>query len=379
MTGDRLLDIQTGFNNIFRQNPHGIWAAPGRVNLIGEHTDYNAGYVLPFALPHTTLVAARARTDGRLRVFSATHSEDRLLDLGLPDLVPAAAHGWSAYPAGVAWALRLEGHPVSGADLYIDGDVPVGAGLSSSASLECAVAIALNDLYDLGLAPAELARIARRAENEFAGIPCGILDQMASVTCRAGHGLFLDTRDLSSRHVPMHFEAAGLRLLVIDTHVKHDLRDGDYGELRAGCEEAARLLGVEHLRDLTAPARLPDPRLTRLVRHVVTENARVLAAVEALDAGDWERVGVILHDGHASIRDDFQITCPETDLVAATAERHGALGARQTGGGFGGSVIALVRTQDADRVTRAVTEASTGHPVPRVFTAIAGPGARRLK
>ncbi|MFJ6212633.1 galactokinase [Streptomyces sp. NPDC092296] len=373
------------FRAVYATAPDGVWAAPGRVNLIGEHTDYNDGFVLPVALPHTTRAAVRRRDDGVLRLHSA-QGDGAVTELRVDALTPGAVPGWARYPAGVVWALRDAGHPVGGADVHIDSEVPTGAGLSSSAALECALATAYDDLYALGLAPAALAVLAQRAENAFVGVPCGVMDQMAATCCAEGRALFLDTRDLTQRQVPLDVAAAGLRLLVLDTRVKHDLADGAYAGRRAGCERAAALLGVPALRDI-APAgldaalrRLPDGELRSLVRHVVTEDARVQQVIALLDAGDLRGIGPVLTAGHASLRDDFRVSCPETDLAVRTAVAAGALGARMTGGGFGGSVLALVTEGDTERVGRAVSEAfaAAGHRAPRAFTAVPSAGARRL-
>ena len=362
----------------------GIWAAPGRVNLIGEHTDYNDGFVLPVALPHSARATVRLRTDGVLRLHSE-QADGEPVELVVADLAPGTVDGWAKYPAAVVWTLRAAGYDVGGADVHIDSDVPTGAGLSSSAAIECVVATAYNDLHGLGLTGPELARLAQRAENEFVGVPCGVMDQMASVCCTEGGALFLDTRDFGQRHVPVDLAAAGLRLLVIDTRVKHDLADGAYAELRAGCERAAALLGLPALRELppagldAALGELPE-ELRPLVRHVVTENERVLEAVALLDAGDLVGLGPILTAGHASLRDDYRVSCPETDLAVEAAVAAGALGARMTGGGFGGSVVALVADARLDEVAAAVTEAFTaaGYAAPRTFTAVPAAGARRI-
>jgi galactokinase len=376
--------VRDEFERIFGAAPAGVWAAPGRVNLIGEHTDYNDGFVLPIALPHAVRLSAAPRTDGRLRLYSA-QGDGRVTDLAVAELAPGAVAGWAAYPAGVVWALREAGYQVGGADLYFDSDVPTGAGLSSSAALECAVAVAYRDLHGLPLTGAELARLAQRAENAFVGVPCGVMDQMASACCTEGAALFLDTRDLGQRQVPFRPADQGLALLVIDSRVKHDLGDGAYAKLRSACERAAELLELTALRDLAAEA-LPGAQaglpaeLVPLVRHVVTENARVTQAVEVLDRGDYAALGTILTAGHASQRDDFRITCAETDLAVAEAVAAGALGARQTGGGFGGSVIALVRLESADAVAQAVTAAyrKAGYLEPLVFPATTAAGARRV-
>ncbi|MFI2611775.1 galactokinase [Kitasatospora sp. NPDC018619] len=371
------------FAQLYGRPSEGEWAAPGRVNLIGEHTDYNLGFVLPIALPQTVRARAARRADGLLRLWSAQGRE--LVELRVEDLAPGSVPGWAGYPAGVVWALREAGHPVGGADLRLDSDVPSGAGLSSSAALECAVATAYNDLYGLGLPAADLAVLAQRAENAFVGVPCGIMDQMASMCCRPGAALFLDSRDLATRQVPVDLAGAGLALLVLDTRVKHDLGDGAYAALRAGCERAAALLGLPALRGLRpsgladALARLPS-ELRPLVRHVVTENARVEAAVALLDAGRPAALGPVLTAGHASLRDDYRVSCPETDLAVEAALAAGAHGARMTGGGFGGSVIALVDAASAEHVAAAVTAAfrAAGYTEPRTLTAVPAEGARRL-
>ncbi|MYT30954.1 galactokinase [Streptomyces sp. MspMP-M5] len=378
----------TAFHAVYGTRPTGIWAAPGRVNLIGEHTDYNDGFVMPLALPHTTLAAAAPRTDGVLRLHSAG-ADGGIVELRLDDLRPPAAAGgdWAAYPAGVAWAMREAGLPVGGADLHYTSTVPLGAGLSSSAALEVATALALDDLYGLGLPRDELARLAQRAENAFVGVPCGIMDQTAAACCTAGHALFLDTRDLTRRHVPFDLAAAGLCLLVVDTRVRHRLGDGAYAERRAGCERGARALGVHALRDIPhahLSAALDelagDPVVQALVRHIVTENHRVEQVVAHLEAGRPRAIGPVLTAGHASLRDDFRISCPELDLAVDTARAAGALGARMTGGGFGGSALVLVEEAAAPDVTDALHTAfaTAGHTAPRIFPAVPGPGAHRL-
>ncbi|WP_336054057.1 galactokinase [Streptomyces sp. CA2R101] len=392
------------FATVYGAAPTGTWAAPGRVNLIGEHTDYNDGFVMPLALPHTTLAAASARTDGVLRLHSGG-ADGGIVELRLDALRPApmdtAAHsastrggggrragGWAAYPAGVVWAMREAGLPVGGADLHYDSTVPTGAGLSSSAALEVVTAVALNDLYALGQEPQQLARLAQRAENAFVGVPCGIMDQTAAACCTEGHALFLDTRELTRRQIPFDLAGEGLRLLVVDTRVKHELGDGAYAERRAGCERGARALGVRALRDVPY-AHLPealagladDPATRALVRHIVTENHRVEEVVALLDTGRTRAIGPLLTAGHASLRDDFKISCRELDLAVDTANAAGALGARMTGGGFGGSAIVLVEEADAPAVGAAVSEAfaAAGHAAPRIFEAVPSAGAHRVE
>ncbi|KUO10728.1 galactokinase [Streptomyces sp. DSM 15324] len=379
-------EVREAFAGLYGAEPDGVWAAPGRVNLIGEHTDYNDGFVMPFALPHQALAAVSRREDGVLRLHSSD-IEGGVAELRLDDLVPESDASWTAYPAGVVWALREAGHPVTGADIHLTSTVPTGAGLSSSAAIEVVVALALNDLYALGLQRWQLARLCQRAENVYVGAPTGIMDQTASACCEEGHALFLDTRDLSQKQIPLDLAAEGMRLLVVDTQVKHSHSTGEYGKRREGCEKGAALLGVDALRDVpfadldAALARLGDEEeVRRLVRHVVTEDARVERTVALLEAGDTRAVGPVLTEGHASLRDDFRVSCPELDLVVDTAVAHGALGARMTGGGFGGSAIVLADTAEVDTLTKAIEEAfaAAGHTAPRVFEAVPSAGARRL-
>ncbi|WP_405831282.1 galactokinase [Streptomyces sp. NBC_01176] len=379
------MGVREGFEELYGAAPEGVWAAPGRVNLIGEYTDFNEGFVMPLALPHTAVAAVSRRDDGVLRLHSAD-IEGPVVELRVDELTPLTNTSWAAYPAGVVWALREAGHAVTGADVHLASTVPTGAGLSSSAALEVVTALALDDLYELGLSRPELARLAQRAENDFVGVPCGIMDQTASACCAEGHALHLDCRDLSIRQIPFDLASQGLELLVVDTRVKHALGDGAYAERRAGCEEGARQLGVSHLRDVAygeldaALARLSDERVRRYVRHVVSDDHRVERVIALLDAGDVRAIGPVLTDGHASLRDDLRISCEELDLVVATANAAGALGARMTGGGFGGSAIVLVESADVDSVGKAVTEAfaGAGYTAPRVFPAVPSAGARRL-
>ncbi|MCT9079908.1 galactokinase [Streptomyces fulvoviolaceus] len=378
--------VRDGFVELYGTAPEGVWSAPGRVNLIGEHTDYNDGFVMPFALPHTAVAAVSRREDGVLRLHSAD-VEGGVVELRVDDLTPGSDRNWTAYPAGVVWALREAGHPVTGADVHLASTVPSGAGLSSSAALEVVIALALNDLFSLGLPGWQLARLCQRAENVYVGAPTGIMDQTASACCETGHALFLDTRDLSQKQIPFDLAAEGMRLLVVDTQVKHSHSEGEYGKRRAGCEKGAALLGVDALRDVAygdldaALERLGDEEeVVRLVRHVVTEDERVEKVVALLEAGDTRAIGPVLVEGHASLRDDFRISCPELDLVVDTALASGALGARMTGGGFGGSAIVLAETADVETITKAVEEAfaAAGFTAPRVFEAVPSAGARRL-
>ncbi|GAA5146851.1 galactokinase [Microbacterium pseudoresistens] len=369
----------------------GVWSAPGRANLIGEHTDYNDGFVLPFAIPHRTAAAVATRPDGRIRVastFADAPVEVALeeLDRLFPSAVPRVPE-WAAYPLGVAWALRALAHApaaLPGLDIAIASDVPVGAGLSSSAAIESAVGVALDDVWELGLDAVRIAGAGRRAENEAVGAPTGIMDQMASMLGEPDAAVFLDCRSLAARTVPLRVREAGLDVLVIDTQVRHAHATGGYGERRAACERGAAELGVPALRDvavddLDRAAGLLDETTFRRVRHVVTENQRVLDTVAALEAEGPRAIGGLLIASHASMRDDFEISVPELDLAVDTALAHGAIGARMTGGGFGGAAIALVDHEQADAVGAAVRAsfAAAGFRAPRLFTAPPSAGPRR--
>jgi galactokinase len=378
-------DARAGFEAVFGRAADGLWSAPGRVNLIGEHTDYNEGFVLPFAIDRRTVVALGARDDRRVRVASTF--ADELAEINLDQLAPESLGGWSAYPLGVAWALGEFGADLSavpGVDLFIDSDVPVGAGLSSSAAIESAVALALNDVWRLGLDRRTLARVGQRAENVAVGAPTGIMDQSASLLGRADHAVFLDCRTLESELVPLGLAEAGLAILVIDTGVKHSHATGGYGERRAACERGAAALGVNSLRDATVDdlpraQQLLDDVTFRRIRHVITENQRVLDTVAVLRAQGASAIGELLDASHRSMRDDFEISVPELDLAVETAVGAGALGARMTGGGFGGAAIALVRVGDLSRVQVAVDNAFGEHAFgqPDTFVVTASDGAAR--
>ncbi|WP_232835754.1 galactokinase [Actinocorallia populi] len=351
------------------------WHAPGRVNLIGEHTDYNGGLVLPFALLQGITVEGERRPGRRLELSSG----GRTATVPLDGLSPGGVGGWAAYAAGVAGCLIEAGHRIGGAALRFSSDLPQGAGLSSSAALECATAVALRDLFELEIEPLELARIAQRAEHLYAGVPCGLLDQAASMLGRPGHALLMDFRDELITPIPL--ESGDHRVLVIDTRAEHRHGDGGYADRRASCEKAAALLGVPTLREVSeAPDGLDDPVLRRRVRHVVGENRRVEEAVRLLESGATAEVGPLLTASHASLRDDYGVSWPEADLAVETAVAAGAAGARMVGGGFGGSVIALVASDRIPAVEAAVTAAFAegGRPAPSFLTAVAGPGARAL-
>ncbi|MDO5082561.1 galactokinase [Arachnia propionica] len=375
-------DLTTRFTDLVGRPPEGIWFAPGRVNLIGEHTDYNDGFVLPFALRQRARVAA-ARRDDEIVVMHALDL-DESVELPWADLAPGSG-GWSAYLAGVLWALREAGHPVGPVSLVLTSDVPHGAGLSSSAAIECATMAALCDLFQLEIAPMERAKLCQRAENVYVGAPTGLLDQAASTLCTKDAGMFLDCRSLEATTVPLPLADHGAEILVLDTHTPHSHVDGEYGERRATCEAAAALLGLSALRDVEdldrALAALPDERMRKRVRHVVTENERTMAALTAARAGRFEELPALLDASHASMRDDYEITVPTVDLAVETARAAGALGARMTGGGFGGCIIAWCHTGEGDRIGQAISEAFTaaGFDAPSWFVATPEAGAGRLQ
>ncbi|WP_024796733.1 galactokinase [Tomitella biformata] len=347
--------------------PEGVWSAPGRVNLIGEHTDYNSGLALPIALPHRTFAALRRREDGRIRVVSAQRPGEPI-EAMLAELAPPSTFGWAGYVLGVAWSLREAGLLSAGFDLALDSCVPVGAGLSSSAALECAMAVGL-----AGHAPTDvLIPACVRAENDFVGAPTGAMDQTVSLRAQAGHALLIDFADGSLEQIPFTAE-----LLVIDTRAEHALADGEYARRRAECARAAELAGVATLRELTTvPA---DPVLAARARHVASENARVLEFAAELrgPAPALPRLGALLNASHDSLRDDFEVSCRELDVAVDAARAAGAYGARMTGGGFGGSAIALVEPGAAAVVRAEVAEAfrRAGLGAPTFSTAVASSGA----
>ena len=372
------MDISQEFTQLFGRAPEVITQAPGRVNLIGEHIDYSEGFVLPFAIDSVTTAAISKRSDNQVRVTSAQQSGN-VVTTDLSRIAEKSGEGWVRYVLGVIWALDID----HGVDIYIDGKVPLGAGLSSSAALECSVAIALNHLFQLRKDSKELALITQRAENEYVGVPCGIMDQSVSLMAKEGFALLLDCRDLSTRHIPVDFAGAGLRLLIVDTRAHHALIDGGYAERRASCETVTQKLSLRSMRELDfkvlkeAKSSLTSVEFQR-ARHAVTEIARVLKAVGALEARNFKELGELLTQSHVSLRDDYTVSCPELDLVVDTALSHGALGARMVGGGFGGSAIALIRDEDAGRVSQAIEQAFAAHgfTAPRFFTSLPSDGAK---
>jgi galactokinase len=379
--------IEATFSTVFGQEPSLVWSAPGRVNLIGEHTDYNEGFVLPFALSQRTAVGVARSDRPAWTVWS--EAETQPVTFGVDDLAPGAVPGWAGYVAGVVWTLRDAGVDVPYARLAIASDVPVGAGLSSSAALECSVLAALLDLWGTPeLVPvATWPALAQRAENAYVGVPCGIMDQSASTLCRRGHALFLDCRTQAVEQVPFDLASAGFAMLIVDTHAPHRHSDSEYAARRSTCEAAAVALGIPALRDVgdlpSTLAALPDDLMRRRVRHVVTENERVLATVGLLRSGAAAEIGPLLSASHASLRDDYEVTVAELNVAVDAALAAGALGARMTGGGFGGCVIALVSLADADAVADAISAAFAANrfAAPSFFLATPSEGAapgRRL-
>jgi galactokinase len=375
--------LRADFRAAFGRDPDGLWAAPGRLNLIGEHVDYTGGLCLPLALPLRTVVAAAIRDDGRLRLRSL-HRDAQPWEGPVDVVGPGHPPGWAAYPAGVIWAL---GQPAGGLDVLVGTSVPPGAGLASSAALECAMALAVDALCGLGLAATSTGRVmlaaaCRRAENEIVGAPTGGMDQIASLCCIDGHALLLDCRDQAMRQVPLDLVTAGLILLVVNTQAPHRIVDGQYAARRRSAEQAATALGVPSLRETQREQvdSLTDPLLRRRARHVVSEIARVRAVVAMLESGRLRDIGPLLNASHASLRDDLEVSSPELNCAVEASCAAGALGARMTGGGFGGSALVLLERTTVDAVTHAVMAAAAhhGHPEPAVHQALPSRGAHLL-
>ena len=370
-------EISKRFVDLFEHEPEVVAAAPGRVNLIGEHIDYSDGFVLPFAISDKTVVALARRTDRKFRISSVQKSAD-IFEISIDDVVPLKGENWARYALGVLWVLGVN----TGVDLLIDGRVPLGAGLSSSAALECSIATAVNDLFDLNLSLAELARATQKAENDYVGVPCGIMDQSVSLMAKAGSALLLDCRDLTSENIPFLIAPQGLELLIIDTQAHHKLVDGGYAERRASCEKAVAQLGITSLRDISVAdyaARQSELDPVTYIRgfHAVTEMKRVLDAVDALKKNNFIRLGELLNQSHRSLRDDYTVSCPELNLAVDTSIAQGALGARMVGGGFGGSAIALMKTDQVKRCEAAISRAFSraSYKSPRFFTSLPSEGA----
>lgn len=370
---------RSGFEKVFGYPPNGVWSAPGRANLIGEHTDYNLGFVLPFGIDRRTYAAIALRQDSTVRVSSTIDGKTFQADLSgeLPENLD-----WAGYPIGVAWVMREWAR--GGFDCFIHSDVPVGAGLSSSAAIECSVAVALNELWGAGRTEEQLAAIGQRAENEVVGAPTGIMDQMAAIKGQPDSAVLIDCRSLETQLVPLGLSEQKLVVAVIDTQVAHRHSDGGYASRRAACERGAQALGVASLRDLQMQdlerAKLELDEMTfRRVRHIITENQRVLETVIALGARDLAGLGELLLASHRSMRDDFEISIEELDTAVEVAMSVGAVGARMTGGGFGGAALAIIRADLLDELAAEATRvfAENGYREPRVFEVNPSAGARR--
>jgi galactokinase len=372
--------IDKKFLETFGEEPDLVAAAPGRVNLIGEHIDYSEGFVLPFAIKDRTYAAVRKRDDSMVRIASAQR-RNKIVTVDITDVKPGLKGEWERYALGVLWSMGV----TSGVDIMIDGHVPLGAGLSSSAALECSVATAMNHLFDMGFSLEELARLTQRAENQYVGVPCGIMDQSVSLMATQGFALLLDCRDLSTRNISFDVASHGLELLIIDTQAHHALTDGGYAERRASCESVATKLAVKSMRELTM-AQLDAARdqITHTeyirARHAVGEMMRVLECVEALSIGDFVQVGKLINESHISLRDDYTVSCPELDTAVEASLATGALGSRMVGGGFGGSAIALIDASKTAQTIRAVESAFAvkKFKAPRFFTSLPSQGAEIL-
>lgn len=391
------------FEETYGSAPTGVWSAPGRVNIIGEHTDYNAGLCLPIALPHRTFIAISPRSDTKARVVSAMNPTD-VVEVDLADLTPGGVTGWAAYPLGVAWALREKKLPVQGFDAAFTSCVPLGGGLSSSAAMTCSTALALDEVFGLGYGQMDAGRVtlvdaAIRSENEMAGAATGGMDQSASLRCQEGFALLLDCRpELTAlenvSQKPFDLTAHDLELVVIDTQAPHQLNDGQYAERRRTCEEAAEILGVANLR-VTADGiarsedpfqalketldALPSEVMKKRVRHVVTEIQRVRDFVAAFAQENIEKAGRLINASHDSLAADYEVTVPELDVAVSVARANGAYGARMTGGGFGGSIIALVDKGQSRQTAEKVAEefSRRGFHAPRALAAYPAASASR--
>ena len=372
-----MASLARNFEELFGRKPEVISEAPGRVNLIGEHIDYSEGFVLPFAIADRTYAAIASRPDGLVRIASHQRKE-KIFSIDIHDVKPGSKGDWEKYVLGVLWSLGI----TTGVDILVDGSVPAGAGLSSSAALECSVAVGLNELFSLNKSLEDLARATQKAENDYVGMPCGIMDQSVSLMGKVGAALLLDCRDLTTESIPFNVADAGLELLIIDTQAHHALIDGGYAERRAACESVAAKLNIPSMRHLTLEVlqanreKITETEFIR-ARHAVTEIARVLAAVTALRASDFETLGELINQSHISLRDDYAVSCPELDVAVDACLAAGAIGSRMVGGGFGGSAIALIKAQDVAKTREAVTAAfeSRGFKRPRFFTSLPSAGA----
>lgn len=370
--------FENTFHKLYGKRAEVLAEAPGRVNLIGEHIDYSEGFVLPFAIADRTFATIARNNMGLVRIASQQR-KNRIFTIDVKDVHPGSAGEWEKYVLGVIWSLGIS----EGLDILIDGNVPSGAGLSSSAALECSVGVGLNLLFGLNLSLADLARATQRAENEYVGVPCGIMDQSVSLMAQEGSALLLDCRDLTTESVPFDVASHGLELLIIDTQAHHALIDGGYAERRASCESVAKKFEIPSMRHLTMEVleqrrnEISETEFKR-ARHAVTEIKRVGDAVIALRASDFVALGKLINQSHISLRDDYTVSCVELDVAVEAALATGALGARMVGGGFGGSAIALIKEDQIEIVKESIKSAYAAHNLkaPRFFTSLPSAGAK---
>ncbi|MFM6940864.1 MAG: galactokinase [Candidatus Planktophila sp.] len=372
-----MASLENSFLELFGHRAEVLAEAPGRVNLIGEHIDYSEGFVLPFAIADRTYAAISRNNDNLVRIASQQR-KNRIFTIDINDVKPGSAGDWERYVLGVIWTMGIS----SGVDILVDGTVPSGAGLSSSAALECSVAVGLNTLFNLGKSLEDMARATQKAENDYVGVPCGIMDQSVSLMGREGSALLLDCRDLTTESVPFDVASAGLELLIIDTQAHHALVDGGYAERRASCESVAAKFGIPSMRHLTMDvlnSRKLEITKTEYIRarHAVTEIQRVKDAVAALRANNFTTLGRLINESHNSLRDDYTVSCVELDEAVDAARTAGALGARMVGGGFGGSAIALIKADQIESTKDAIKKAyaDKGFKAPRFFTSLPSAGA----
>ena len=374
------------FTRCFGHRPRWLVAAPGRVNLIGEHTDYNDGFVLPLAIERHIVIAADSNSSRNVTLHSVTTGETATFSVR--PKVERGEPGWSNYVRGVMAGFQQRQKKVGGFDAVIESSLPLGGGLASSAALEVAAATLLEAMTGVALDPIEKALLCQRAEHDFAGVPCGIMDQFTSILARENHALLLDCRSRTTTPVAMTDPA--VTVLIINTNIRHKLAESEYAKRRSQCEAAARVLKVPALRDATPEALEAargqmEPVVFRRARHVITENARTLEAAKAIQASDWPAVGRLMYASHASLRDDYAVSCPELDTVVEIARAMGAaggvIGCRMTGGGFGGCAVSLVKTEAVQRITRKLDEAyekKTGRQT-TIFSSRPAAGARILQ
>jgi galactokinase len=372
------------FSRVFQSPPSLLASAPGRINLIGEHTDYNNGYVLPAAIHLRTSFLAASRPDRRVRVWADDFQEEETFDLDA--IVPSAERRWANYVKGIFWVLRREGHELGGVNAMIWGEVPLESGLSSSAALEVSVLKGVGELFDIRLPAMTLAKLAQRAENDFVGVKCGLMDQFVSVFGKKDSAVFLDCETLDYAYYPLRLEKAGLIILVCDTKVRRNLASSEYNKRRqeaAQALEALKARGARSYKEAT-PALLESSREEmgavpwRRARHVITENERVRKALAALQEDDFTSLGALLFQSHESLRDDYEVSCPELDLLYEVGKEYRAcLGARLVGAGFGGSGIALLEKQAADGFRKRILHEAEkrGFPRPEFHEVTVGPGA----